>query len=103
MWHFGFKSHLFAAGGVFEGNRFGMKRQTPVPILGFTIFTIAYDRMPLISQMDTYLILPAGQKIYLQQTKLLGLFKHLISSMCQFAFCDIRCGIDDISLVLRQV
>ena len=26
IWHFGFKSHLLAAGGVFEGNRFGMKR-----------------------------------------------------------------------------
>ncbi len=26
MWHFGFKSHLLTAGGVFEGNRFGMKR-----------------------------------------------------------------------------
>ena len=59
--------------------------------------------MSLISHMYTYLILPAGQKINLQQTKLLGLFKHLISSMCQFAFCDISCGIDDISLVLRQV
>jgi hypothetical protein len=26
IWHFGFKSHLLAAGGVFEGNQFGMKR-----------------------------------------------------------------------------
>jgi hypothetical protein len=26
VWQFGFKSHLLAAGGVFEGNRFGMKR-----------------------------------------------------------------------------
>jgi hypothetical protein len=44
-----FKSHLLAGGGVFEGNRFGMKCQSLVAILGFSIFSITYNRMTLIS------------------------------------------------------
>jgi len=58
--HFGLKSHLLAADGVFEGNRFGMKRKPSVSVVVLSVFSVAEDWMAFIRHMHADLIFSAS-------------------------------------------
>ena len=67
-----------------KADRFGMECQAFKPILILPVFSVADNRMPLIRQMHTDLILPPSQKIDLQQTERPLLFKDLVRRTRRF-------------------
>ena len=101
--HFRFKSELCTAEGVLEGNRSRMKCQTFVGVIPFPILLVSHYRVSNIGQMYAYLVLPARQQINFQQSKVLCLFEHFVSSVRQFSFCGIGRGVHSVSFVLYQV
>ena len=80
-----------------------MKGKSFVIIMSLSIFSVADNRTAFISQVNAYLIFPAGQKINFEHTELRRFFQDFISSLSEFAFGRVGCGINDEGFVLGKV
>ena len=102
-WYLRFKREHFAAEGVFEADRPGMKRQTLLDAGCFSILLVAYNRVPDTGQMHPYLVLPAREPIHLQQSAAPGLLEHFIGRMGQHAVDAVGRRVHVVSFSLCQV
>ncbi len=73
----GFKGEHFAAEGVLEADRPGMKGQALLAFCSFSVLPVAHNRVPDAGQMHPYLVLSARQQINLQQAQLFDCFSTL--------------------------
>ena len=80
-----------------------MQGEAFVFIFRVSIFSVAYDWMAGLGQVDANLIFPAGKERDFQQAQIGGLFYDFVSGFGEFTFFRIGCGIDDKGLVLSEV
>ena len=102
-WYLRFKREHFAAEGVFEADRPGMKGQTLLGAGCFSILPVADNRVPDAGQMNPYLMLPAREQINLQQSAAPGLLEHFIRRMRQHAVDAVGSRVHVVSFRFCQV
>src|ERR1051325_7490828 len=86
-----------------QRKRQGMKRQTLVAALLFTVFLIAHDCMADTREVDAYLALSPRQQADFEECKAFCLLQHFVSGLREFSDFRIGSGVNEVRLVLRQM